>query len=239
MEIRKGQQDLTRMGLTSEDLSVFEAFYRCRMAEAGGARDDVQELEIARDIFSAVVNDGLTPTSDGGASYVRRGAMDWSDITNIEAAQAAVEGSGRQPMTPPKKAGARGGGLFQSGLVQTVGVVAMILLGLFYFFWPSGGDAKRHGETAEKGDVALAAEEDQGGDGMYVPTPTPRPTLEAELLSDVVNSGAKVKNLVVPRTLEIKGVGFAIQPIDIKIGDWIPADFDRAVTWSTERSLTT
>lgn len=112
----------------------------------------------------------------------------------------------------------------------------MILLGLAWFFWPSGSQTKGHGniEQAAGKDgegVALAAGSDQNDVGVNVLTPTPRPTLEAELLSDVVGSGAKVKNLVVPRTLEIKGVGFVIQPINIKVGDWLPPDVDRAVTW--------
>ena len=42
-----------------------------------------------------VVNDGLTPTADGGASYVRRGAVDWTDPATLQAVQATTGSGGR------------------------------------------------------------------------------------------------------------------------------------------------
>jgi hypothetical protein len=228
-------KDLQKTGLNSEDITTFEQFYRRRLAESGGAQDDQQELEIARDILAAVVNDGLTPTSDGGASYVRRGAVDWSDIDNIQAAQAIDGDGGRiQPSARGKRGGK--GGLFQSSLVQAVGVIALIVLGLAYFFWPSGpeGDSVvAEGEGEEDIVLAAAANDDKGlsSGEVYEATPTPRPTLETELLADVVKSGVKTGDAVVPRTLEIRGVSFVVQPVTIKVGDWIPPDVDRAVTW--------
>ncbi len=66
----------TIAGLKAEDISTFERFYERRLAAGGGARDDFQELDIAREILVAVTDHGLTPTSDGGESYVRRDAVD-------------------------------------------------------------------------------------------------------------------------------------------------------------------
>ena len=86
--------------LTAEEAKIFDQFYQRQIAEAGGARDDAQELEIAQDILLAVINDGLTLTSDGGASYVRRGAIDWTDPATLQAAQATMSQTERtRPMT--------------------------------------------------------------------------------------------------------------------------------------------
>ncbi len=55
---------VTDLGLNASEIKVFEKFYQKRIQESGGARDDITELEHARDILDAVVKGGLTPTSD-------------------------------------------------------------------------------------------------------------------------------------------------------------------------------
>lgn len=210
------------LGLNSEDVKVFEQFYQRRLLEAGGASDDAQELEIARDILAAVVNDGLTPTADGGASYVRRGAVDWTDPATMQAARTAV-GAGNN--TRPQAKGKSG----KKDLLQGVAFIALALLAIGWFFWPSGDDPAT---TSGEEDVALAAPgAQQGNDELFMPTPTPVPTLETELLADIVEAGTKTKELVVPRTLEIKGVSFVVQPVKIGVGDWPLPEVERAVSW--------
>lgn len=210
------------LGLNSEDVKVFEQFYQRRLLEAGGASDDAQELEIARDILAAVVNDGLTPTADGGASYVRRGAVDWTDPATMQAARTAV-GAGNN--TRPQAKGKSG----KKDLLQGVAFIALALLAIGWFFWPSGDDPAT---TSGEEDVALAAPgAQQGNDELFMATPTPVPTLETELLADIVEAGTKTKELVVPRTLEIKGVSFVVQPVKIGVGDWPLPEVERAVSW--------
>jgi hypothetical protein len=117
---------------SAENLRAFENFYQKRVSEAGGAREDSEELEIAKDILAAVVNDGLTPTADGGASYVRRGAVDWADPATLQAAQTAV-GTGSNARTQSKK-----GKSGRKDMFQGLGVVVLALLAIGWFFWPSG-----------------------------------------------------------------------------------------------------
>jgi hypothetical protein len=209
---------------SAENLRVFENFYQKRVSEAGGAREDSEELEIARDILAAVVHDGLTPTADGGASYVRRGAVDWADPATLQAAQTAV-GVGSNARTPARKDNSGRKDLFQG-----LGVIGLILLAAGWFFWPAGAGSDK---ASRLDDVALAAarsgEESDGG--IFVPTPTPIPTRESELLTDIVAAGAKTKQLVVPRTLEVKGVSFVVQPVKVGVGDWPPPEVDRAASW--------
>jgi hypothetical protein len=57
------------------------------------------------------------------------------------------------------------------------------------------------------------------------------PTLQTELLADIVDAGGVKTGLVVPRTLEIKGVSFVVQPVIIVAGDWSLPDDPRAVSW--------
>ncbi|MCP4359480.1 MAG: hypothetical protein GY796_15835 [Chloroflexi bacterium] len=156
--------------------------------------------------------------------------MDWTDTDTMRAVQSVTGGDEANNSPAASKNGA-GGRIGVMGILQGVGVVAMLVIALGWFFWPSGSDETNPEEM--EGEVAYAASlEEAVDDGdMFVPTPTPIPTLEAELLSDVVGSGAKVKDLVVPRTLEIKGVSFIVQPVTIKVGDWPPPDIERAVSW--------
>jgi hypothetical protein len=57
------------------------------------------------------------------------------------------------------------------------------------------------------------------------------PTLEAELLADIVGASGVKTGLVVPRTLEVGGVSFVVQPVAIQRGDWSLPDDERAVSW--------
>jgi hypothetical protein len=203
--------------LTGEDLKLFEEFYQRRLLEAGGARDDGEELDIARDILLAVINDGLTPTAEGGESFVRRGAMDWSDPSAIQATQATSTGSsGRKPKS---MAAGPGGKVGAKDMLQGILMLGAGLLAALWFFW-SKSDGKPTQITPE-------AEETRGAAQRVA---TPIPTLESELLSDIVDAGVKTA-LVVPRTLEVKGVSFVVQPVQIKSGDWPLPDDDRAVSW--------
>ncbi|MCP4359257.1 MAG: hypothetical protein GY796_14690, partial [Chloroflexi bacterium] len=156
--------------------------------------------------------------------------MDWTDTDTMRAVQSVTGGDEVNNSPAASKNGA-GGRIGVMGILQGVGVVAMLVIALGWFFWPSGGDEANPAGT--EGEVAYAAslEEASDSEAVFVPTATPIPTLEAELLSDVVGSGAKVKDLVVPRTLEIKGVSFIVQPVTIKVGDWPPPDIERAVSW--------
>lgn len=216
-------RDMQDVVLSAAELKLFESFYQRRLAESGGARDDTDELEIARDILLAVINDGLTPTAEGGESYIRRGAMDWSDPTAIAATQATSSsplpnGSGAKPRSMTMAGGGRTSGkeLIQGILMLVAGLATAI-----WFFWPSGGAGKNIEKTpVAEGTIEASAEA----------TVTPIPTLESELLSDIVDAGVKT-SLVVPRTLEIKGVSFVVQPVQIKAGDWPMPDDERAVSW--------
>lgn len=205
--------------LTGEDLKLFEEFYQRRLLEAGGARDDAEELDIARDIMLAVLNDGLTPTAEGGESFVRRGAMDWSDPSAIQATQATSNGySGRKPKS--MAAGPGSGKVGVKDILQGILMLGAGLLAALWFFWPkSDGKATQITPEAEETTVVAAQR-----------VATPIPTLESELLSDIVDAGVKT-SLVVPRTLEVKGVSFVVQPAQIKSGDWPLPDDDRAVSW--------
>ena len=198
--------------ITPEARKIFQAFYDQRIREAGAAMDDQAELETARDLLRSIVTDGLTPTGDGGVSYIRRNAADWTDPATTLAAQAAAGGS--------RETGRRG----QTDVIRTVLIfMGVLIFGGWYFFW-SGGD----GAETELDETAAVepAEEATASD-----LTTPVPTLEAELLSDIVDSAGVKTRLVVPRTLEIKGVSFVVQPVKVTSGDW-PLPFEeRAVSW--------
>lgn len=214
----------SELTLSAENRQCFDTFYQRRLYEAGNPRDDSEELELARDILAAVVNDGLTPTADGGASYVRRGAVDWTDPATMQAARTAV-GAGSDER-PQAKKGQRSKG----GLLQGVAMVAVILLGLGWFFWPAGEE--KPAATPANNEVGIVTPEATGRvEYVLEATPTPLPTLETELLADVVGAGAKTKQLVVPRTLEVKGVSFIVQPVKVGIGDWPLPEAERAVSW--------
>lgn len=199
--------------LTAEDYRIFDDFYARRLLEAGGARDDVDELEIVRDIYLAVVNDGLTPTADGGASMIRRSAMDWTDPSTVQAAQATTGNGTRKTKLP----GAGG----KSNTKEMVQGVLFLVVGLtiaIWYFWPRG--------ASEEVDPTPISETPETEEAVA----TPIPTLESELLADIVDGGVKT-NLVAPRTLEVKGVSFIIQPVEIEAGDWPMPDDPRAVSW--------
>ncbi len=210
---------MNEQSLSAENVKVFNQFYRRRLTDAGNPQNDHQELEIARDILAAVVNDGLTPTADGGASYVRRGAVDWTDPATMQAAQAAA---GSDTRSPAKK-----GRSSRKDLWQGLAVVALAIVAIGWFFWPISEKAE---QTVDE-EIALAADTDADGGEIFIPTPSPVPTLETELLADIVDAGTNTKKLVVPRTLEIKGVSFVIQPVKVGVGDWPSPEVERAVSW--------
>ncbi|HID63190.1 MAG TPA: hypothetical protein EYP49_10685 [Anaerolineae bacterium] len=204
--------------LTAEDLKTFDDFYRRRLAEVGGARDDAEELAVARDILQAAVNDGLTPTADGGASYVRRqGAMDWTDPATIQAAAQVSSGSGRG-----KALCAAGGCGHVKDMLMGVAMLVGAMAAVAWFLWPRGAK----GEGDEAGLMPTPAVTVEAADT----SPTSLPTLESEFLADIVDAGVKT-GLVVPRTLEIKGSSFVVQPVKITAGDWPLPDDERAVSW--------
>lgn len=213
--------------LSAEELRLFEAFYQRRLAESGGARDDADELDIARDILLAVVNDGLTPTAEGGESFIRRGAMDWSDPNAIVATQATSSSSsssaGGNGAKKSKAMAVPGGRTTPKELIQGVLMLVAGLAAALWFFWPAQGTAGK--DNVKETPVAEATTE-----ASAEATVTPIPTLQSELLSDIVDAGVKT-SLVVPRTLEVKGVSFVVQPVQIKAGDWSMPDDERAVSW--------
>ena len=208
--------------LNAAELQLFSDFYERRLAEAGSAKDDSQELEIAQDILLAVINDGLTPTADGGASYVRRGALDWSDPATLQAAKTTT-GQKRIIGRPP----VRGGG-GRKEILQGVGIIAIAVAAIVWFLWPAAGD--NPATPADDGSQSEMEVIPETAD-LRQTMPTPLPTLETELLADVIGAGAKTKQLVVPRTLDIKGVSFVVQPVKIGVGDWPLPESERAVSW--------
>ncbi len=200
--------------LTAEENKIFEEFYKRRLIEAGGGNGGVEDVEITRDIYLAAVNDGLTPTADGGYSHLRPGTTDWTDPATIEATQAATTGKG-------KKRRASGGQSSSKDMVQGLAMFAAAILVAVWFFWPS---SESQGEEALTPTVTAEAAAGEA-------TPTPLPTLESELLADIVDSAGVRTDLVVPRTLEVKGVSFVVQPVRITAGDWPFPDDERAVSW--------
>lgn len=207
---------MSDLSISAEELQIFNEFYRRRLTEAanGTVLDDEAELEIARDILQAVQNGGLTPDADGGESYVRRGAMDWTDPATLQAVKATSAGGSSRPLRRDRNR--------RSDMWQGMLIIGVALLAGVWFLWPSGHDEAEPGETVEP--IALAAENTEI-------TPTPLPTLEAALLADIVDASGVKTTLVVPRTLEIRGVSFVVQPVKIRTGDWPQPDDERAVSW--------
>ncbi len=238
------------LNLSAEELKLYEDFYRRRLAEAGHVRDDAEELAVARDILQAVVNEGLTPTADGGASYVRRGARDWSDPTTVQAAQATMAGGSEAGGRKDKKKGRGsaitpvGGAARSKEMLQGIGMLAAVLAIAGWFLWPmlfgsDKGGQKETGSQAPDGSAAAQAAADnrpvedtstETGDGVVGPG-TPVPTLQPELLADIVDAGGVKTGPVAPRTLEIKGVSYIVQPVRAKTGDWPRPEDARAVSW--------
>ena len=210
--------------LSAAELKSFDGFYQSRIFEAGGAKDDGQELEIAQDILRAVVNDGLTPTGDGGVAYVRRGALDWSDPATLQAAQAS--------MTPTRPVGPTPSS--RKELWQGLAVLGLAILAAIWWLWPGDEEVVEPGQSPQSivvSDGTPLTLTSLGDSLQATETPTPLPTLESELLADIIGAGVKTKELVLPRTLEIKGVSFVVQPVKTKQGEWrLPAE-PRAVSW--------
>ena len=239
---------MSNPNLTAENLKLFDEFYKKRLAEAGSSvRDDAGELAVARDILQAVVNDGLTPTSDGGASYVRRGARDWSDPTTVQAAQATITGGEIGSRTDKKKkgrllatVGPAGGAGRSKEMLQGLGMLAAVLAIAGWFFWPTlfgrADQAKGKSSTKETSVGAQAAAdndtpvvEDGAADSKMEVTPVP--TLQADMLADIIDAGGVKTGLVTPRTLEIRGVSYIIQPVRAQAGGWPQPETDRAASW--------
>ena len=212
--------------LTAEDLKLFEDFYQRRLAEAGGARDLHDELAVARDILLSVVNNGLTPQADGSTSFVRRqGALDWSDPATVQAAAqvSPPSGGGRKPRLGAGPAAAGGKGGAKDMLLGVGMLVGAIAIAIFFFGSKlSGGNAAKPKVTITPSAAAVESAD---------ATATPLPTLEAELLASIVDASGVKTGLVAPRTLEIKGVSFVVQPVKIAAGDWPPPDDERAASW--------
>ena len=212
--------------LTAEDLKLFEDFYQRRLAVAGGARDLHDELDVAHDILASVTTNGLTPQADGSVSFVRRqGALDWSDPATVQAAAQAApsSGGGRKPRLGAGPAAAGGKGGAKDMLLGVGMLVGAIAIAIFFF-----GSKLSGGNTAKpKVTITPSAVVVESADA----TATPLPTLEAELLSSIVDASGVKTGLVAPRTLEIKGVSFVVQPVKITSGDWPPPDDERAVSW--------
>lgn len=200
--------------LSGEELSQFQTFYRVRLASTLGKRTDAieeaEELEFARDMLLAALNEGLTPGAAGEESYLKPDATDWTDPATLRATQAATGGK------LPRLGGGR---LAVKELWQAAGALLAVLAILYWQFGPSIWSAAN--------EVTPEATSEAGGRT----TPTPLPTLESELLANIVDAAGVKTGLVAPRTLEIKGVSFVVQPVKITAGDWPPPDDERAASW--------
>ncbi len=207
--------------LTPEERKTFEDFYNARVLPAKN-QGYAAELEAARDLLEAVVKDGLTPGSDGSQSYVRRGQQDWTDAATAAAAQSVAGAGGRGRSERRGRRPADGGRreMLQGALV----LAAVLAVAVWYFFRPSGGETGQ-AEEAEPAAITSIAEIESGA------TPTPLPTLEAELLADIIDSSGVKTELVTPRTLEVAGVSFVVQPVQVTVGDWPLPYEERAVSW--------
>lgn len=214
--------------LSAESLVTFSSFYARRISEAGGARDDTEELALARDILQAVINDGLTPTADGGASYIRRGALDWSDPATIQAAQATSGGRKGQS----RSAAVGGNSMLRSKeLLQGLAMLAAVLVIAGWYVWPLLFGPNQSTPAKEKGGTPTPEVVTYTLESSHEAGPTPAPTLQTDLLADIVEAGGVKTGLVAPRTLEIKGVSFVVQPVRVLAGDWPLPDDPRAVSW--------
>ncbi|MBE7550028.1 MAG: type IV secretion system DNA-binding domain-containing protein [Anaerolineales bacterium] len=200
--------------LSGEELSQFQTFYRAQLASTLHKRTDAieeaEELEFARDLLLAALNEGLTPGAAGEESYLKPDATDWTDPATLAATQAATAGKlphfGR-------------GQLAAKEMWQAAGALLAVLAILYWQFGPSNWSATE--------EVTPEATSEAGGRV----TPTPIPTLESELLANIVDAAGVKTGLVAPRTLEIKGVSFVVQPVKITAGDWPPPDDERAASW--------
>ena len=206
--------------LTTEEEQIYEGFYIRRKAEALGEFAALHdELAFAQDLLQAVVTDGLTPDREGGVSWFRRGGLDWRDPQAIDALQTAMGQSSGRRATGSSSQG-------EGGLRDMVIGLAVLLAVAVGGWWYLAG--RQDGETAvveSEPDLASVVET------PTEITPTPLPTLEADLLADIVDAAGVKTSLVVPRTLEVGGVSFVVQPVTINSGDWPLPDDERAVSW--------
>jgi hypothetical protein len=215
--------------LTPEEIKTFKDLYEDRVYNAAGARGDARaELAAARQLLDAVINTGLAPTGDGGVGNVSRPALDWSDSSLAAAALAEAERNGPRSgrvTRSLKKAGGEGNDMLQGALIILTALVAVA--GFFgYRAWFGEEGEAAEAEPVEAAAVMTATVTiDVGG------TATPAPTLAAELLADIVDSSGVRTPLVAPRTLEIAGVSFVVQPVQVKSGDWPRPYEERAASW--------
>ncbi len=217
MASKKGTDSASIQGLTPEEQQIFERFYQGRVDEAAAGGSDKDELRVARDVLGAAITDGLTPTSDGGTSYVRRKGTDWSDQDVMKAARNEIEGG--------RSSGAGG----SKEMLQGIAILILALFGGVYWFFFSGPEeVDKAGPATVVLAITAEATEEAIDDGEGAATPIP--TLEADMFADIVDSGVKT-GLVTPRTLEIKGVSFVVQAVQVSSGDWqLPLE-ERAVNW--------
>ncbi len=209
--------------LTPEERKAFDRVYEDRVYNAAGARGDVRaELTAARHLLEAVMA-GLAPTGDGGVGSVSRPAVDWADPNLVMAALAEAERE-----TGPRRATRARGAADRNDAWQGI-LIIVAALGVFGFFgyraWFSGGEAPGEGEPAGAAVMTATVTIDAGSPA------TPAPTLEAALLADIVDSSGVRTQLVAPRTLDIAGVSFVVQPVQVKSGDWPRPYEERAASW--------
>ena len=87
--------------LTAQEEKSYDAFFAGRKLEALGELTMPQdELRFAQDLLEAVINDGLTPDSDGGVSWFRKDGLDWTDPAAVEARQQSM-GQGKDDLYRP------------------------------------------------------------------------------------------------------------------------------------------
>lgn len=204
--------------LTPEERKTFQSFYDRRIRESATTPDHAGELRAAKDLLRAVIDEGVTPLGDGSVSYVRRGSVDWADPITAAAAQAAADGSG-QGLAAGRRSAGRGREVVQ-GVTMVLGALLFVMV-----WWLSSGGVDPAQTEVAPAVITPPLTIDLGA------SPTPLPTLEAELLADIVDSSGVRTGLVVPRTLEISGVTFVVQPVQIDSGGWTLPYEERAASW--------
>jgi hypothetical protein len=228
--------------LTADDIRVFEAFYQKRLAEAGPIRDDAEELAVARQLLDAAMHDGLTPMPDGSVANVRRhGGIDWTDEDSVEAAADATNdgngydgGGGNGGGRPTRRGRSKGRAVGASGnadpkdmIVGVLMVVAAIGAAIWFFTAKlGGGGTKPHVPPTA---IAATTTGGVGEDGDL--TPTPMPTVASELLGDVMQSSGVKTDMVAPKTLDVQGTVFVVQPVAITTGEWPVPEDPRVASW--------
>ena len=197
---------MTDKSLSHEKLQAFEAFFQTRLLQAGGGQSYERDAEIIRDMLRSA-RQGHTPTSGGGEAQVRPlSEADYTDPDTIDALQAAAGNDGDRQVNGGEGRSAR-------DLLPGVAVlVALVAGGMWWFLLRNGVTVEAETEVNEAVITATVTVD-------VIGTPTPLPTLEADLLADIIGSGVRT-GLVAPRTLEIGGVSFVVQPVKVDQGDW-------------------